>query len=1219
MSQNQSTSQSIKETKRDVFLNEVNANVITSQNKFLELFTSFSKSEKTLYLVDTGSDICLIKKQYLKGDTICYPVNKLRLHGITTEVLYTLGSCKTKIKISDSLFIDQEFHIVPDEFPLIAHGILGYDFLSSHKCSLNFSESILEFCEFRIKLPLCTHFYDTEIPPRAEKTILLLTDCDRDDDYFCQSKEIVKGVFVSNAIVKSVEKYAAVSVINTNDKSISLKNHVLSVNSVSDYDIHELNNWQNVINNRIAEIESQIDLQDLNSEEESSILTICREYNDVFYVEGDALTTTTATSHSIPTIEDTYPVNVRPYRLPEISKEVISTEVSKMLDNNIIRPSTSPWNSPLLVVPKKSTNNEKKFRVVVDYRRLNNVTIGSVFPLPNICEILEQLGKASYFSTLDLANGYHQIPIDEKDRAKTAFSTSEGHFEFNCMPFGLKGAPSTFQRMMNNILAGVNGIKCFVYLDDIVIYGYDLKDHNSKLIEVIELLRQFNLKLQPKKCFFLRKEILYLGHIISTDGIKVDKSKIDAVCSYPIPQNQKQVKSFLGLASYYRKFIKNFSLIAQPLTDRLRKNNKSFSWDCHCSDSFEKLKHALTNAPVLQYPNFKNTFIVTVDASDYAIGAVLSQKFIVDTDEADLPIAYASRVLNPAERHYATVKKECLAIIFGVRRFRPYIYGRKFLIVTDHRPLIWLKEISKPESILTRWRLELEEYEYEIKHKSGLRNSNADALSRILPPQSIVNVNIVTRAKFQKDIQDPLYFKDPDLDRITHSSGNDSTQSFSATDNYIQNPISNSEAQLVTSPSTKIDTGSECESELSSALLNHTSSNRNLSSDAIDNIVNNDLKNLESDDLKENNVPNRNSDIIELTSDNDIDKVLHEFHYTPLGAHQGIMRTYKRIKSFYFFPKMLERIRKFIKRCEACQKNKAGFQNKLPMTITTTSKKPFEKIFMDIVGPIIPSLLNNRYILTIQDDLTKFSLAIALPNQETNTIARAFVENFVCNYGTPDIILTDQGSNFVSELMKRVCKILKIDKIQTSAYHPQSNGALERSHRTLAEYLRNFTNGDTSEWDMWLPYAMFSYNSTPHTSTNYMPFELLFGYKPNIPTSLQTNKEVMYNFDDYVNELKHRLQASYTVAKKNILKQKEKSKNLYDRNSNEVSFNVGELVLLKKESRSKLDSIWSGPHEIIEILSPTNSKILVKQQLSNNKIKTIQKVIHNNRLKLFNN
>lgn len=1138
----------------------------------MEIASSFANADKTSYLTDTGSDICLIKKKYLNGDVLCYPNVKLRLHGITSDIIETMGACETILYLSDTVFVRQIFHIVSDDFPLYSHGIIGYDFFELHKCIIDFSKFLIEIPDLQVKLKLCAHKNDFQIPARTEKTVLMKLSVDSDDEYLIRSNEILPGVFVANTISYSINGYAPVNILNSNENNVSIASYSASAEKLSDFNIYPINNWSNKISDRIKILESELIADDLNAEERNSILKIMREFNDVFFVEGDQLSVTDASSHSIPIKENSKIVNIKPYRLPESMKTEIDKQVEEMLQNNIIKPSSSPWNSPLLVVPKKSTTEEKKWRVVVDYRKLNDITIGSVFPLPNITEILDQLGKCSYFSTLDLANGYHQIPIDQEDCCKTAFSTAKGHYEFNRMSFGLKGAPATFQRTMNCVLSGLNGIKCLVYLDDIVVYGYDLNDHNSKLKLVLSALRKYNLKLNAKKCNFLRKEVTYLGHIISTDGIRPDLSKIESVTKFPQPINKKQIKSFIGLASYYRKFIDNFSAIAQPLTDKLQKK-VTFSWNAQCDNAFKTLKNALTTAPVLQYPEFERPFYLSVDASDFALGAVLSQKF---NGENDLPIAYASRVLNSAERHYPTIKKECLAIIYAVRKFRPYIYGRKFFIVTDHRPLTWLKNVSNPASILIRWRLELEEYEYEIIHKSGILNTNADALSRISYPSETQDIRVVTRSQ----------------SKTTSQSSNHNSVSSGPT--LIQNDLSTTPSPI--SPTSPISPNPVVDDKLLVDTKSSSNSNKT-----------NQINNNKSP------VPK----IVSLVSDEDIQKVLHDFHFSPLGGHQGVMRTYKRLKVYYSFPRMIERIRKFVKTCSLCQKNKIGPQNKLPMTITTTSSKPMEKIFMDIVGPFSSSLSNNRFILTIQDDLSKYSIAIALHNQEVLTIAKAFVEHFICKFGAPNIILSDQGANFMSNFMKELCKLLKIEKISTSAYHPQSNGTLERSHRTLGEYLRNYTNGDTANWDEWLPFAMFCYNSTPHVTTNLMPFEVLYGYKPNIPSSFTNNPSVNYNYDDYISDLRFRLQTSYALAKKNSIKQKEKNKIYYDRNSNNVTFEIGNLVLLKKENRSKLDPLWTGPHKVTEIISATNTRILVKTKLPSGRTKQINKIVHNNRLKIY--
>ncbi|KMQ91307.1 enzymatic polyprotein endonuclease reverse [Lasius niger] len=415
--------------------------------------------------------------------------------------------------------------------------------------------------------------------------------------------------------------------------------------------------------------------QHLNAEEKKAIIEICKDFSDVLHLDGEPLTCTDDVAHQIATQADSSPLNVRP-------------------------PSTSQWNAPLLVVPKKTNASGKpKLRVVVDFRELNDLTIGDSFPLPNITDILDQLGNAKFFTILDLASGYHQIPMEESDKSKTAFSTPYGHYKYNRMSFGLKNAPATFQRLMNSILTGMQGIKCLVYLDDIVIYGASLQEHNKRLIEVLRRLRENNLKLQPEKCEFLRKEVTYLEHIITENGISPDPSKLEAVKNFPTPSKVKDVQAFI-------------------------EENK-FQWTQEQQHALEILKEKLTTAPVLKYPDFTQEFIVMTDASDYAIGAILSQGKIGE----DQPVAYASRVLSRAEQNYNTTEKE-LAIVWAVKHFRPYLYGTKFTIVTDHKSLVWLFNVTDPGSRLMRWRLKLEEYDYVIVHKAGQANRNADALSR---------------------------------------------------------------------------------------------------------------------------------------------------------------------------------------------------------------------------------------------------------------------------------------------------------------------------------------------------------------------------------------------------------------------------------------------------------------------------------------------------------
>ncbi|KAI5721603.1 hypothetical protein M8J77_022863 [Diaphorina citri] len=360
--------------------------------------------------------------------------------------------------------------------------------------------------------------------------------------------------------------------------------------------------------------------------------------------------------------------------------------------------------------------------MVVDYRNVNSKTITDKYPMPNIEELLDKLHNCKYFTTIDLTSGFHQIEMDPKSIAKTAFNAgTEGHFEHLRMPFGLRNAPATFQRCMNNILQAIPN--CVVYLDDILIYNASKESHFRTLELVLERLSKYNMKIQLDKSEFFKTETAYLGHVISNEGVRPSPEKIKCIEKFPIPKTVTQIKSFLGLVGYYRKYIKDFAKIAKPLHACLKKDATINIKDLAYNEAFHSLKSALMNEPILTYPDFTKTFTLTTDASNFALGAVLSQN--------DHPIAYASRTLNDHEKNYSTIEKELLAIVWATKHFRPYLFGQKFKIITDHRPLTWLFNLKEPNSKLVCWRLKLEEYDYEIEYKPGKQNSNADALSRI--------------------------------------------------------------------------------------------------------------------------------------------------------------------------------------------------------------------------------------------------------------------------------------------------------------------------------------------------------------------------------------------------------------------------------------------------------------------------------------------------------
>lgn len=1027
-------------------------------------------------LIDTGSQVSLVCMKSLSSTGDIKVANTI-LQGVTGSTLPVKGKIELLV-FYDNRKCSHEFYVV-EELPHELDIVLGQDFLRKNEVELSFRCG-----EAKIRIPARTEQV-VEIPLKERGDVLI------------NKQEIKSGVFLGDVLTTVRENKAVVCVINTTDNEIELgplevkyerppTKYLCALNIQSKSKLNE---------KRHQLLDTQLRIDHV-TEGKESLRSLCHQYIDIFHLPGDKLTETTGAVHTIPTpdIPPERAIHVKNYRIPEAHNEIVNEQVKQMLKDGIVVPSSSPYNFPLLVVPKKmDASGKKKWRVCIDFRQLNNHTIGDSFPLPNIQDILDKLGRSRYFTALDCASGYHQIPIAENDRKKAAFSTSSGHFEFTKMAFGLKSGPATFQRLMTNVLSGLLGIKALVYLDDIICFGETVEEHNDKLRDIFDRLRKYNLKLQPDKCEFLKTELTYLGHIVTGDGVQPDPKKVEAVVRFPEPRTPTEVKSFLGLAGYYRRFIPNFSSIAKPLTDLLKKGVE-FSWGNKEKEAFEALKFLLVNPPLLQYPDFTRQMVLTTDASGNAIGSILSQGKIGE----DLPIAYASRTLNSAERNYSTVEKELLAIVWGCKHFRPYLLGRQFTIVTDHKPLTWIFSVKDPSSRLLRWRLLLEEYQYTIQYKAGKRNTNSDALSR-----------------------------DPSL------------------------------CMLIT-----------------------------------------------EDELTEERKQ----------------KIIKEMHSDPIGGHQGIHRTLERIKLYISWSNMKSDIENYIRNCDICQRNKATRPlTRQELEITDTQSEPWNKIALDVVGPLPRTENNCKYILTCQDNLTKYLIAIPIENQEANTIAEAFVNKVCLTHGIAQVVLTDQGGNFLSQIFKQVCKLLKIDKINTSAYHPESNGSLERSHKVLVEYLRCFCNEKQTEWEKWIPFATFVYNTTPHSATKYTPFELVYGRLANLPGALQkAPTSPLYNYDDFVLNTKHKMQVSHEIAKRNLIKAKEEQKERFDKHkANPIEFKVGQKVLLSNEATKvgvsrKLSPPWLGPFNIVRI----NDNATLTLQLLNKKNAKLQ-TVHANRVKPY--
>lgn len=1073
-------------------------------------------------MLDSGSSRSFIGRrvayQYFKNSIYKEPFEVVSTHGVSTHTEVVLTSLPKIFNSSEG----HKFYVYDVDSNY--DGLLGSNLLKQLDAKIDYQTLTLSTRNTDIPFVYSSALKDTYIlPPRSELRVKLPVNL-TNGEAILDFKELTKGIRMPCALVNCINGYAYTVIQNCKDIEMTLK--ITNPFKVEPYKHREIlvnhlndtNNIDDLLSNNLKKLR----LEHMNEEESTMIKNICEEYKDIFYCEDIPLSFTNEVKHKIRTVNED-PINIKAYRLPPAQTDEIRRQVDKMLKDDVIRESHSPWSAPVHLVPKKlDASGQQKWRMVVDYRRLNEITVDDKYPLPNINDLFDKLGKSMYFSTLDLASGYHQLQVQEEDRQKTAFSTPFGLYEFNRMPFGLKTAPATFQRAMDNVLRGLQGLHCLVYLDDVIIFSTSLQEHIDKLRAIFERFRKTNLKVQLDKSEFLRKEVMYLGHTVTKDGLKPNNDKIEAILKYPLPKTVTEIKSFLGLLGYYRKFIKDFSKITAPLTACLKKGKKIVINDEY-KQSFEMCKELLTHAPLLQFPDFTKPFILTTDASNFAVGAVLSQ----GTIGSDKPIAYASRKLSDTESRYSTIEKELLAIVWAIKHFRPYLYGRKFIIYTDHRPLAWLNSLKEPNSKLTRWRLRLEDYNFDIHYKKGKQNTNADALSRIKinitkddSESMIVNVD-EKEARLQKHLKDVtdeivrLSVREPEIETIELSD----SESEAAT----ANSISNREHEGIPILNEAIDTKPRqihvftwfkddiCVKDISND--KQKIFEVHLPSSNSENLVKKFLK--EYIDYKnkyfiyfEDHVHRKTfvnvitslykkgtqnfvectERVVNVTDESDQKELVTKYHHGKT-CHRGIRETLMKLKRTYWWSNMKETVSAIINACEECKKMKYDRKPLKPfMQLTQTPDSPFQEVFIDLLY-----IEKNQY-LTIVDSFSKLGQAIHIPNKSTPEVVRALIKYFSM-YGIPKKISSDAGTEFNNELLKEMLSLYKIERHIGTPNNPNSMAIVERFHSTIIEIYR-LAKYEQSSLDTAsvMTYAIMGYNNTIHSATNFTPYEIVFGH-----------------------------------------------------------------------------------------------------------------------------
>ena len=879
-------------------------------------------------------------------------------------------------------------------------------------------------------------------------------------------------------------------------------------------------------------------------------------------------------------------------RIPPQMYDEVKTQLQEMLDLGATRPSNSPWASAIVLVRKK----DGRLRFCIDLRKLNNRTVKDAYSLPRIESILDSLGGAQIFSTLDLKAGYWQVEMAEECKAYTAFTCGPlGFYECDTMPFGATNAPATFQRLMHDCLGELNMNWCIVYLDDIIIFSDTKEEHLKRLEAVFQKLCAAGLKLKPSKCFFFREEIEYLGHVVSGKGISTNPKKIEAVSKWPTPKTVYDVRSFLGFVGYYRRFIKNFSRITKPIREVItglenqskRSAKKTYiEWSDAADVAFEHLKAMCVSTPILAYPDYQLPFTLHTDSSTDGLGAVLYQK----QDGKLRVIAYASRSVSKAESNYPAHKLEFLALKWAVcEKFHENLYGSKsFEVFTDNNPLTYVLTSAKLDACGQRWVAKLANYNFSIKYRCGVSNTEADALSRIKWPEALSdNVDIENGCMDTHVINAIL------TGAVTKSS---LIESVSCSAKVIPTELDRDTGKLSDINWTKeqrLDPNLGVIIRLiESGQLNKRKLQGKDSSEVKSFLRNKKSLKLVKDVLYRKSFSD-NSTSKKTLWQLVVPKLFRE--RSLLGCHddvrhQGVLRTLSLLRERFYWPGMQEEATQHVLKCSRCLRRKTPPQVAPLQPILVTQL--LELVHMDYLS-LEPSKGNIENVLVITDHFTRYALAYPSKTQTAQATARILWDNFICHYGFPEKFISDQGRNFESDLIKELCKIAGVKKVHTTPYHPQGNGQCERFNSTLCNMLGTLSEEEKSDWKSHLGCMTHAYNCTKHASTTYSPYYLMFGRHPRLPIDVEFGLNKPNCSDNssksrYIQKLRRRLNYAFQKASKYSDQQASKYKHSYDKSVKGPQLHENDLVLVKivaHKGRHKLQDRWE-PEEYVVIEQP---------------------------------
>jgi len=1080
----------------------------------------------SISLVDSGAACCFISRPFVNKNNIeilaggNYTVTLADGSVATTNemVMITLELCKIKFSMSA---------IVMDE---LATGdiILGINFLKTFNPVIDWNKLTMSI-DPSLYTPIAT--VDMSPPDIILASFTLVS----------QPSSSLATLTNPAATSSTSDKPPEIQKISCKQMKQLLKNHdnriLCSIVMMSTVNKNSSSNVTYALNQVDA---SNIPIQVANLKFNQHELKIHDEYRDVFESMPKELPPRRVHDHAIEIVPGSQPPSKPAYRLSSTELDELKKQLDTLLEYGFIRASRSPYGAPMLFVKKK----DNTLRMCIDYRQLNNITIKNKYPLPKVDELLNRLGGARYFTKLDLQSGYHQIRMKDNDIEKTAFRTRYGSFEFMVLPFGLTNAPSTFMAMMQDILRPYLDKFCISFLDDILIYSDSLEEHQKHVRLILDMLREHRLYVKLSKCEMFRDNVEFLGFNINRNGLAMMDDKIRAIQEWPTPTSVKQVRSFLGLAGFYRQFIKMFSATTSPLAALLQKESSfKFHWTSDHQRAFDTIKQRMSSKPTLILPREDVTFVVHTDASGFAVGASLNQ----DHGSGLQPIAFISKKLLPAETRYATHEQELLAIIIAVKTWRHFIYGKRFVIQTDHHSLIHFQKQQNLSNRQARWSELLAQYDFEIQYVPGDTNVVADALSR--------------RADHQPPVTNAAV-----VEPTTSTSFNQVTAVTSSSNTILE----------------QIRQGYQQDDECKHILL---------------------------DDEKKENVSNewqvtsagliKRRDQVLVPNDSTLrTMIITSNHDDITAAHRGVAKTIDLITRSFYWKHMHRDVKEYVSSCVSCQQNKVTNQSPLGLLHPiATPEQRWHTITMDLITSLPVTKDGNDAIVVVVDKFSKMVHYIpTVTTTDAPKLATLMIEHVIRLHGVPIHIISDRDPRFTSSFWKALWLQLGTKLKMSTAYHPQSDGLTERNNRTLEESLRSYVNYHQNNWDTMLPLLEFSYNNCINSTTGYSPFFLNYGQHPTTPLDFVLRKEVQVN--DTASNMIEKLYDALDNAHNNITKAQASQKKYADQKRRDFEqFEIGDKVLLSTDNlrtpgrAPKLIAKRIGPFVINRVLGKLNYQL----------------------------